>query len=83
MTEMHPLGMVVATPAKLRADTTAQRQIPRAALIATLTARATGMSLRQCAAMAPFQVLKPAMTGMRNITMVAVTPAELRLDGYA
>lgn len=48
MTEMHPLGMVAATPAILRADGTAPRLVPLAAPIATLTARATGMKqLRQ------------------------------------
>jgi len=83
MTEMHPPGMVVATPAKLRADTTAQRQIPRAALIATLTARATGMSLRQCAAMARSQGLKPVMMETQPLSMVAATPAKLRLGGTA
>ena len=83
MTVTQRQGTVAATPAKLRADTTAKRLDPPAALIATLTARATGMSLRQCAAMAPFQVLKPAMTGIGKVTMGAVTPAELRLDGYA
>jgi hypothetical protein len=50
MMEMPLLVMVAAAPAKPRADTTAQRLVPLAALIATLTARVTAVN--QPAAMA-------------------------------
>jgi hypothetical protein len=72
---------VAVAPAKLRADTTAQRLVPPVALMPTLTAPATVMN--QPAAMAQFQGLKPAMMGTRALMMGAAAPAKLRADGTA
>jgi len=76
MMETQCVAMVAATPAKLRADTTAKRLVPPAALIPTLTARATAATARS-------QDLKAAMMETQCVAMAAATPAKLRADTTA
>ena len=83
MMETQCVAMAAATPAKLRAaDGTAQRLVPPAAVIPTLTARATVMN--QPAATARSQDLKAAMMETQCVAMAAAIPAKLRAaDGTA
>jgi hypothetical protein len=73
MMETQCVAMVAANPAKLRADTTAKRLVPPAALIPTLTASATVMNYS--AAIARSQSLKTVMMETQCLAMAAATPA--------
>jgi hypothetical protein len=81
MMETLTRGMAVAAPATLRADTIAQRLVPLAALITTITARVT--TVNTPAAMAQFQDLKAAMMVTPPLAMVAAAPAKPRADTTA